>query len=86
MLGTSQLTYTFLGASYFALADDNVAASEALKKVGGVFGFLAGLLAWYTLGHLMCQEALLFSFPMGDTSHLYKPKKLNEQRPGAEHH
>lgn len=75
MLGTSQLTYTLLGASYFAMADGNSSTSVALKKSGGVFGFLSGLLAWYTVGHLMCQEALCFSFPMGDTSHLYARDK-----------
>ena len=74
-----------MAASYFATADGNTAAGTALKKAGGVFGFLSGLLGWYTLGHLMCQEALFFSFPMGDTSHFFKPRQLNEQRPRPQH-
>ena len=71
MLGTSQITYTVLAALYFSLADERLAAGLALKKAVGTFGFVSGLLAWYTVGHLMCQEALLFSFPLGDTSSLY---------------
>lgn len=75
-----------VSASYFAAADGNTAASAALKQTGGVFAFLAGLLGYYTVGHLMCQEALFFSFPMGDTSRFFKPKALNEQRPEPQHH
>ncbi|KXG50998.1 GPR1/FUN34/yaaH protein [Penicillium griseofulvum] len=71
MLGTSQITYTVLAASYFSFADDNVSTGVALKKAAGAFGFVSGLFAWYTVGHLMCQDALLFSFPLGDTSPLY---------------
>ncbi|KAJ5972446.1 GPR1/FUN34/yaaH protein [Penicillium vulpinum] len=71
MLGTSQITYTLLAASYFAFADDKASTGLALKKAGGAFGFVSGLLAWYTVAHLMCQDALLFSFPLGDTSPLY---------------
>ncbi|KAJ5753796.1 GPR1/FUN34/yaaH [Penicillium nucicola] len=71
MLGTSQITYTVLAASYFSMADDRVSTGVALKKAAGAFGFVSGLFAWYTVGHLMCQDALLFSFPLGDTSSLY---------------
>ncbi|KAF3401977.1 Protein alcS [Penicillium rolfsii] len=71
MLGTSQITYTVLAASYFSVADDRAATGLALKKAAGAFGFVSGLLAWYTVGHLMCQDALFFSFPLGDTSSLY---------------
>lgn len=38
----------------------------------GAFAFASGMLGYYTLGNLMCQEALKFSFPMGDTSHYFK--------------
>ncbi|THC91360.1 hypothetical protein EYZ11_009175 [Aspergillus tanneri] len=71
MLGTSQITYTVLAASYFAMADNKTTTGVALKKTAGAFGFVSGLLAWYTVGHLMCQDALLFSFPLGDTSRFY---------------
>ena len=29
------------------------------------------MLGFYTLANLMCQEALHFSFPMGDTSRIF---------------
>jgi uncharacterized protein len=57
-----------------ALADGADGASVNLKKAGGAFGFISGLLGYYTLGHLMCQEALFFSFPMGDTSRYFRRK------------
>ncbi|RMZ86540.1 hypothetical protein DV736_g6236, partial [Chaetothyriales sp. CBS 134916] len=72
---TVELAFLFVSASYFAAADGHAAAATALKKAGGVFGFLSGLLGYYTLGHLMCQEALFFSFPMGDTSRFFSRKK-----------
>ena len=81
-----ELAFTLIAASYFATADGNASAAIALKKSGGAFAFLAGLLGWYTVGHLMCQEALIFRFPMGDTSHYFKPRKLNEERPAPQHH
>ncbi|KAA8647957.1 transcriptional activator of ethanol catabolism AlcS [Aspergillus tanneri] len=48
MLGTSQITYTVLAASYFAMADNKTTTGVALKKTAGAFGFVSGLLAWYT--------------------------------------
>ena len=65
---TLQLAFTLIAASYFANADGHAAAGLALQKAGGVFAFLAGLLVYYTVGNLMCQDALNFRFPMGDTS------------------
>ena len=85
IFATVELAFILVAASYFATADGNTTAGTALKKAGGAFGFLSGLLGWYTLGHLMCQEALFFSFPMGDTSHFFKPRRLNEQRPAPQH-
>jgi uncharacterized protein len=35
-----------VAASYFAEADGNHTASIGLKKTGGVFCFLAGLVGW----------------------------------------
>jgi hypothetical protein len=40
-------------------ADSKPDTSMALKKAGGVFAFLAGLLGNYTVGHLMCQTLFL---------------------------
>ncbi|KAF7857320.1 hypothetical protein EAF04_009561 [Stromatinia cepivora] len=63
-----QLAFTLVSASYFSAADGNAATAAALKKTAGAFAFIAGMLGCYTVGHLMCQEALFFDFPMGDTS------------------
>ena len=56
------------------MANEKIAASVALKKAGGAFAFISGMLGYYAVGHLMCQEALFFSFPLGDTSCLFQPK------------
>jgi len=64
-----------VAASYFAAADGHPDGSVALAKAGGVFAFLSGLLGYYTVGNLMCQEALRFRFPMGDTSHYFQKDK-----------
>lgn len=69
------MAFILVGASYFATADGHLTAAIALKKSGGVFAFLAGLLGFYTVANLMCQQSLYFSFPMGDTSHLFERKK-----------
>lgn len=61
------LGFLTVAASYFALADGNAAASVALKKSGGVFCFLAGLVGWYIVFHLMLLESLV-DLPLGDTS------------------
>ena len=74
---TVELAFGLVAASYFAAADGHSAASIALKKSGGAFGFISGMLGYYTLGHLMCQEALFFSFPLGDTSRLFRKEKKN---------
>jgi succinate-acetate transporter protein len=38
--------FLLVTASYFALADGHVAASVALKKGGGGFCFVSGLVGW----------------------------------------
>lgn len=43
---TVELGFLFVGASYFAEADGNHTASVGLKKAGGIFCFLAGLIGW----------------------------------------
>lgn len=70
-----ELAFGLVAASYFAAADGHAGASVALAKSGGVFAFLAGLLGFYTVGHLMCQTALFFSFPMGNTSKYFVKKR-----------
>ena len=41
---------------------------------------LPNRLGFYTMGNLMCQEALRFSFPMGDTSRLFRKKHVTEEK------
>lgn len=55
-----------LGASYFVAAEDRDAI--AVKKAAGSFAFIAGLLGYYSMGHVICQDQGLppFLFPMGD--------------------
>lgn len=78
---TVQMSFTLVAASYFAAADGHKNTSIALKKTGGVFAFLSGLLGYYTVGNLMCQQSLGFSFPMGDTSHYFRQRVSNEELP-----
>ncbi|KAJ6083829.1 hypothetical protein N7467_007964 [Penicillium canescens] len=71
------LGFLTVAASYFALADGKSASATALKKSGGVFCFLAGLVGWYIVFHLLLKESLL-ELPLGDTSRLFgKKKKAN---------
>lgn len=75
---TVEMAFTLVAASYFAAADGHLGTSTGLKKTGGVFAFLSGLLGYYTVGNLMCQQSMFFSFPMGDTSHYFQPKKARD--------
>lgn len=75
---TVQMAFTLVAGSYFAAADGHLGTSTGLKKTGGVFAFLSGLLGYYTVGNLMCQQSMFFSFPMGDTSHYFQPKKARD--------
>lgn len=68
------LGFLTVAASYFALADGHAASADALKKSGGVFCFLAGLIGWYIVFHLLLRESLL-DLPLGDTSRLFGKKK-----------
>jgi succinate-acetate transporter protein len=71
------LGFLTVAASYFATADGHATSAEALKKSGGVFCFLAGLVGWYIVFHLLLKESFL-EIPLGDTSRLFgKKKKLH---------
>lgn len=69
---TVQMAFTLVAASYFLKADDKMATATAVSTAGGAFAFASGMLGYYTVGNLMCQEAMRFSFPMGDTSRFFK--------------
>jgi uncharacterized protein len=71
---TVQLAFTLVSASYFLTADGKLEQAKAVKTAAGPFAFASGMLGYYTVGSLMCQEALRFSFPMGDTSRFFKRK------------
>ncbi|CAG7924986.1 unnamed protein product [Penicillium olsonii] len=71
------LGFLTVAASYFALADGNAASAVALKKSGGVFCFLAGLIGWYIVFHLLLKESLV-DLPLGDTSRIFGKKKRTE--------
>lgn len=68
------LGFLTVAASYFAAADGHSASSAALKKSGGVFCFLAGLVGWYIVFHLLLQDSLL-DLPLGDTSRFFGKKE-----------
>ncbi|KAJ5819169.1 hypothetical protein N7474_004760 [Penicillium riverlandense] len=71
------LGFLTVAASYFAEADGHSAASTALKKSGGVFCFLAGLVGWYIVFHLLLKDSLL-DLPLGDTSRYFGKTKKGE--------
>lgn len=71
IFGTVELCFGLVAASYFAAADGYPERSVALQKAGGAFGFLSGLLGWYTMANLMCQTSCFYRFPMGDTSRFF---------------
>ena len=65
------LGFLLIAASYLAAADQHAAAATALKKGGGVFCFLAGLVGWYLTFHLLLKDTLV-ELPLGDTSRYFK--------------
>nr|CEG05252.1 unnamed protein product [Fusarium clavum] len=46
--------------------------AKALMKAAGVFGFISGLLGYYSCAASMCTDALPFELPCGDTSRYFK--------------
>ena len=72
---TVQGAFTLVSAAYFLTADGAAETAKACNIAGGAFAFASGMLGYYTVGNLMCQEALGFSFPMGDTSKYWKRKQ-----------
>lgn len=64
------LGFMTVAASYFAEADGKHRASVALKKSGGVFCFVAGLVGWYLTFHLLLKDSLV-ELPLGDTSRYF---------------
>jgi len=75
-----ELAFGLIAASYFAAADGDVATSTGLKKAGGACAFVAGILGYYTVAHLMCQTTFFWHFPMGDTSRFFIRKKAGTEK------
>lgn len=74
-----QVCLSLDASSQFAQADGKLAASAALMKASGVFAFISGLLGFYTVLHYLCQDALPFDVPMGDTSRYFA--RLRQKKP-----
>ena len=64
------LGFMLVAASYFAQADGKANISVSLKIAGGVFCFLAGLVGWYIVFHLLLKDSLV-DLPLGDTSRYF---------------
>lgn len=76
---TVQMAFTLVAAGYFLAADGNTSMAKAVNTTAGAFAFASGMLGYYTVGNLMCQEATApfgFTWPMGDTSRFFKKKVL----------
>jgi succinate-acetate transporter protein len=70
------LGFLTVAASYFAAADGHAAAAVGLKKAGGGFCFVAGLVGWYLTTHLLIKDSLI-ELPLGDTSRFFaKTRKV----------
>ncbi|KAL4996487.1 GPR1/FUN34/yaaH family-domain-containing protein [Aspergillus recurvatus] len=68
------LGFLTVAASYFAKADGHASSAVALQKAGGAFCFVAGLVGWYIVFHLLLQDSLL-DLPLGGTSRLFGKRK-----------
>lgn len=75
IFATIFLCFTFDAASNFALADGNAGTAKALMKAAGAFGFISGLLGYYSCAASMCQDALPFNLPVGDTSRFFNRRR-----------
>jgi len=64
-------------ASYFAEADGHHTPAESLKKVGGAFCFLTGLVGWYLTFQLLPKDSLV-ELPPSDTSRYFGKSRRKE--------
>ncbi|KAB8336689.1 hypothetical protein FH972_021000 [Carpinus fangiana] len=85
----SVAAFTLVAAGYLVKADAVTDPSKAsvaknLLISGGAFAFASGMLGYYTVANLMCQEALNFNFPMGDTSRFFKRGKRTAAQAAVE--
>ncbi|KAM0346196.1 hypothetical protein ACHAPU_005618 [Fusarium lateritium] len=66
------ICFTLDAASNFAHADGKLDVAKSLMKAAGVFGFISGLLGYYSCASSMCADAIPFELPCGDTSRFFK--------------
>ncbi|KAJ3541233.1 hypothetical protein NM208_g4697 [Fusarium decemcellulare] len=66
------LCFTLDAASNFAEADGKASMAKGLMQAAGAFGFISGLLGFYSCAAGMCADALPFALPVGDTSRFFK--------------
>ena len=52
------LGFLMVAASYFTEADGHHTSAEGLKKAGGMFCFLAGLVGWYLTFQLPLKDSI----------------------------
>jgi hypothetical protein len=71
LIGSAPLNVVYFGIFFTVQLVDT---AVAINKAAGAFAFASGMLGYYTVANLMCQEALGFTFPMGDTSRFFKKK------------
>ncbi|KAL4867483.1 hypothetical protein BDV12DRAFT_171274 [Aspergillus spectabilis] len=71
------LGFLMVAASYFARADGSETAAVRLQKSGGVFCFLAGLVGWYIVFHLLLQESIV-DLPLGNTGRFFGKRGLRK--------
>ncbi|KAH8176698.1 hypothetical protein LIA77_05116 [Sarocladium implicatum] len=74
------IAFLLIAASYFALADGHDSSATGLKKAGGVFCFLAGLVGWYLTLHLLIKDSIV-ELPLGDTSKYFPKARQAGEKP-----
>lgn len=58
------------------MADGYEDSYSRLQKAAGAFGFVAALLGYYCTAHYLCEDALGFLLPMGDTYKWFGRRRL----------
>ena len=75
-IGTVQMAFTLVAASYFAAADGFAGTALRLKMYPLAFPLFSGPLFYFTFAILLCHLAIFFFFfPMGDTSRFLSANK-----------
>ncbi|KAF7550660.1 hypothetical protein G7046_g7946 [Stylonectria norvegica] len=75
VFATIDLCFSLDAASSFALADGKEDTAATLMKAAGAFGFISGLLGYYSVAHDMCEDIFPFAIPLGDTSRFFRVRR-----------